>query len=63
MLVITPQVRLVLLVNRASEAEEARTSLRAFGLDYTVVAQEQFGQADRTFLVIVADVVPVQRHA
>jgi hypothetical protein len=33
------------------------------GLDYAVVAQEQFGQADRTFLVIVADVAPIQGQA
>jgi len=56
-------IRLVLLVNRTSQAEEARASLRAFGLDYTVVAQEQFGRADRTFLVIVADVAPIRRQA
>jgi hypothetical protein len=54
---IKPQMRLVLLVNRESEADEARASLRVVGLDYAVVAREQFGPGDRRFLVIVADVV------
>jgi hypothetical protein len=56
-LAIKPQMRLVLLVNRESEADEARASLRVVGLDYNVVAREQFGPGDRRFLVIVADVV------
>lgn len=57
---LQPAFRLVMLVKDGSEAEEARASLRAFGLDYTVIAREQFGRNDRTLLVIVADVVPVQ---
>jgi hypothetical protein len=60
---LKPDFRLVMLVQDQAEADEARASLRAFGLDYTVVAREQFGRNDRTLLVIVADVVPVQRHA
>ena len=55
---IPPAVRLVVMVNTQTEAEEAHAALHAFGLDYIVVAQEAFGQSDRRFLVIIANVVP-----
>jgi hypothetical protein len=60
---MAPPMRLVLIVARESDAADARTALRAFGLDYTVVAQQQIGLAERAFLVIVADMVSVQTHA
>jgi hypothetical protein len=55
-----PATRLAILVDRDAEAQEAVTSMRAFGLDYVNTRREQFGQDGRPFIVIVGDVVSAQ---
>jgi len=54
---LQPGTRLVLLLNRETEADEARNALRPFGFDFGVIAQEEFGPAKRPFLVVIADLV------
>jgi hypothetical protein len=56
---LQPGTRMVLLMNRQGEADQARESLRQFGFDLGVVAQEDFGPATRPFRVVVADLVRV----
>jgi hypothetical protein len=54
---LQPGARLVLLVNRPTEADEARNALRPFGLDFGVIAQQEFGAPRRPFRVVIADLV------
>jgi hypothetical protein len=59
---LDPTSRLVLLLNRPGEADEARSALQRFGFDYSVVTQQQIGSAGREFQVVIADLVPPKQR-
>jgi hypothetical protein len=58
-----PATRLVMLVNRDADAEDAVASMRARGLDFVNARRAEFEEPARRFLVIVGDVVRADAHA
>jgi hypothetical protein len=52
---LKPDTQIVLLIARPAEMVEARASLRQFGLDYAVTAEERFDTNGRIFSVLIAN--------
>ena len=55
--------RMVLLLHREADADDARAALRQYGLDSTVVAHQVFGAGNRAVSVVIADLVPLKAGA
>jgi hypothetical protein len=57
---IDPDSRLVLLINRQAEADDARTALGRSGFGYTVIAHQTFDSGGHPFTVLIADLFRVR---
>jgi len=53
--------RMVFLVYGDANLDDARAALRQFGLDSTLVAQQDFGAGSRAVRVVLADLTPLKR--
>jgi hypothetical protein len=50
-----PDTRLVFLIDRETERDDARAALRQFGYDFSVVGERQFGAGRQACRVVIAD--------